>query len=93
MHPFVNNLNPRQGFLRQWFVWGTRWKNNNQEEGKINIKIKNKKSLKASSWKSSEAWSLVRGFEVAQETRPSKNSPSKNCCHVGSHVLFSPIHA
>ena len=40
---------------------------------------------------------LVRRFEVAQETRPSKNSPSKICCHVGwqpshfSHQTFAVV--
>ena len=30
-------------------------------------------------------------FEVAQETRPLENSPSKKCCHVGIHVILSSI--
>ena len=35
-----------------------------------------------------EAKVLVRGFEVAQETRPPENSPREKCCHVDIHFIL-----
>ena len=77
VHRSLKNFSPRQGYLRPWLVWWTRWKNNNNKL--------------TSSWKSPEVKFLVQGFEVAQENWPPKNSSNKKCYHVGSHVVFSSM--
>jgi hypothetical protein len=45
-----------------------------------------------SSWSSPEAKFLVQGFEVAQGAWAPLNSLSKECRHVGSHVIFSSMY-
>ena len=67
----VKRFSPRHGYLRQGMVCWRRWK--------VNLMF-------CSSWSSTENKFLVRGFEVAQETWHTENSPSKKCRHVGIHV-------
>ena len=45
----------------------------------------------ASSWIPLESKFLVRGFEIAQESRTLENSPNKKCRYVDNHVFFSYV--
>ena len=49
------------------------------------------KEEKAMSWSSQEVKFLVREFDIAQETWPPQNSPSRECCHVGILVISSSL--
>ena len=81
VHRLVKSFSPRHGYLRQGMVCQRRWKDNR---------------IFYSSWSSLEVKFLVRGFEVAQETQPPENSPSRKCpprwhpCHFFIHVQCSP---
>ncbi len=72
----VKNFNPRQDHFEVMVGMAGKMGTNN-----------NNKSV--SSWSLLEVKFIVRGFEVAQETLPLKESPSKTCCHVNNHVIFS----
>ena len=68
-----------QAYLRQRLVWWTRWEN--------------KTKIICLQLKFSKVKFLVRGLEVAQETGPLENSPSKKCCLIDNYVIISFFHA